>query len=167
MMKMQTELWEKHKDKWPPMQPEHGKDFILWMIEEIGEVISIIKKKSIHDIMDDPAVHSHFVEESAMSSCITWTPCFAIRSPRKKSPKPIRKSMSAIWEEITRKNTKNSAKSFLFHILLPSASVPCPQHRLILPVLVCGKSSLLTTLLVKRANHLPDFRGQIDFYSFG
>lgn len=60
---MQTELWEKHKDKWPPMQPEHGKDFILWMIEEVGEVISIIKKKSIHDIMDDPAVHSHFVEE--------------------------------------------------------------------------------------------------------
>lgn len=63
MMKMQTELWEKHKDKWPPMQPEHGKDFILWMIEEVGEVISIIKKKSIHDIMDNPAVHSHFVEE--------------------------------------------------------------------------------------------------------
>lgn len=63
MMKMQTELWEKHKDKWPPMQPEYGKDFILWMIEEIGEVISIIKKKSIHDIMDNPAVHSHFVEE--------------------------------------------------------------------------------------------------------
>ena len=62
-MKMQTELWEKHKDKWPPMQPEYGKDFILWMIEEIGEVISIIKKKSIHDIMDNPAVHSHFVEE--------------------------------------------------------------------------------------------------------
>lgn len=60
---MQTELWEKHKDKWPPMQPEHGKDFILWMIEEVGEVISIIKKKSIHDIMGDPAVHSHFVEE--------------------------------------------------------------------------------------------------------
>ena len=63
VMKMQTELWEKHKDKWPPMQPEYGKDFILWMIEEVGEVISIIKKKSIHDIMDDPAVHSHFVEE--------------------------------------------------------------------------------------------------------
>ena len=63
MMKMQQELWQLHKDSWPPMEPERGRDFILWMMEEVGEVISVIKKKSSRDIMEDAAVRSHFVEE--------------------------------------------------------------------------------------------------------
>lgn len=63
MMQMQTALWEKHRDIWSPMEPEYGKNFILWMVEEVGEVIAIIKKKGSEDIMQDPAVRSHFVEE--------------------------------------------------------------------------------------------------------
>ena len=57
------DLWEKHKNEWAPMEPEKGKNFILYMIEEIGEVIAIIKKKGEDEIMNNPAVRDHFVEE--------------------------------------------------------------------------------------------------------
>lgn len=60
---MSTKLFEKNKTKWSPMEPEFGKDFILYMIEEIGEVISIIKKKGHHGIMNDDDVRELFIEE--------------------------------------------------------------------------------------------------------
>lgn len=63
MMRMQMELWELHKDAWSPMEPGYGRNFILWMMEEIGESIAIIKKKGDAAIMDDPAVRASFVEE--------------------------------------------------------------------------------------------------------
>lgn len=63
MLEMSYKLWEKHKDTWAPMEPECGKSFILYMIEEIGEVIAIIKKKRVDSIMNDPEVRDHFVEE--------------------------------------------------------------------------------------------------------
>jgi len=62
-MKMSYELWEKHKETWEPMRAEHGKTSILYMIEEVGEVISIIKKKGEQEIMENPEVRKHFVEE--------------------------------------------------------------------------------------------------------
>ena len=51
MMEMQKELWEIHKDKWSPMEAKYGRNFLLWMIEEMGEAISIIKKKGDNAIM--------------------------------------------------------------------------------------------------------------------
>lgn len=57
------ELFEPHKDKWPPMESEYGKDFILYMVEELGEVISIVKKKGGAAIVDDPSVREAFLEE--------------------------------------------------------------------------------------------------------
>ncbi|WP_425448845.1 MazG nucleotide pyrophosphohydrolase domain-containing protein [Dethiothermospora halolimnae] len=63
MLKMSKSLWENNKEKWAPMEPNHGKTFILYMIEEIGEVISIVKKKGEDQIMNDPKVREHFVEE--------------------------------------------------------------------------------------------------------
>jgi len=56
-------LHKKYEETWEPMTPEHARDSILYMIEEVGEVISVIKKKSIEDIMEDQAVRSHLVEE--------------------------------------------------------------------------------------------------------
>ena len=44
MLEMQKALQERYKDKWKPINPERGKDQLLWMIGEIGEVIDIIKK---------------------------------------------------------------------------------------------------------------------------
>ena len=63
MMKMQQTLWEKHRDKWSPMEPEFAKNFVLYMVEEIGECIAIIKKKGERAIADEPEVRAHFVEE--------------------------------------------------------------------------------------------------------
>lgn len=63
VLEMSKELWEKHKDSWAPMEPEHGRSFILYMIEEIGEVIAIIKKKGENTIMNDAEIREHFVEE--------------------------------------------------------------------------------------------------------
>ena len=63
MMAMQRELWEIHKDSWSPMEPQYARDFLLFMIEEIGECIAIIKKKGDAAIAEDPQVRQHFVEE--------------------------------------------------------------------------------------------------------
>lgn len=63
MLKMSQDLWEKNKNNWSPMEPEYGRTFILYMIEEIGEVISIIKKKGENQIMENPEVRERFIEE--------------------------------------------------------------------------------------------------------
>ena len=62
-LEMSKELWEENKEKWSPMTPEYGRDSILYMIEEIGEVISIVKKKGQDKIMNDPEIREHFIEE--------------------------------------------------------------------------------------------------------
>lgn len=63
IMALQYQLWEENKEKWSPMEPEFGKNFILYMIEEIGEVIAIIKKKGSNKIMNDPEIRAKFIEE--------------------------------------------------------------------------------------------------------
>lgn len=63
MQKMQQELYEAHKDKWGGNKPEHAKSHLLYMIEEMGECISIIKKKGIPAIMEDKEVRDRFLEE--------------------------------------------------------------------------------------------------------
>lgn len=65
MMQMQRELFELHKETWSPMEPEYGKDFILYMVEEIGEAIAVIKKKGSQAIMEEPAVRQVFLAEMA------------------------------------------------------------------------------------------------------
>lgn len=65
MMRMQQELFEPHKDQWSPMEPEYGKNFILYMVEEMGEVIAILKKKGSGAVLSDPEVRAAFLEEMA------------------------------------------------------------------------------------------------------
>lgn len=65
MRQMQQELFAPHADSWPPMEPEFGKDFILYMMEEIGEVIAILKKKGSSAVMEDSSVRAAFLEEMA------------------------------------------------------------------------------------------------------
>ncbi len=65
MMQMQKQLFEPHKDTWPPMKPEYGKDYILFMVEEIGEAIAVLKKKGSDAVMEDPAVRRAFLSEMA------------------------------------------------------------------------------------------------------
>ena len=65
MMALQTELFEPHKETWPPMEPEYGKEYILYMIEEIGEAIAILKKKGSGAVMDTPSIREAFLGEMA------------------------------------------------------------------------------------------------------
>ena len=65
MMEMQRALWTLHKDAWSPIEPAYGKDFILYMIEEIGECVAILKKKGDDAVVEDPAVRAHFLEEAS------------------------------------------------------------------------------------------------------
>ncbi len=65
MLKMQRELQEKYKDKWEPISPEIGKNQILWMIGEIGEVIDIIKKNGDAKAASDTELRKDLVEELA------------------------------------------------------------------------------------------------------
>ncbi|NMA96165.1 MAG: nucleotide pyrophosphohydrolase [Clostridiales bacterium] len=63
MLELSLGLWEQYKDSWTPREPEFGRDYILYMVEEIGEAIAIIKKKGEDDIMQNAHVREHFVEE--------------------------------------------------------------------------------------------------------
>jgi NTP pyrophosphatase (non-canonical NTP hydrolase) len=63
IMSMQKELHEKYKGKWSPLSVENGRSCLLWMIEEMGEAISIIKKRGENAIMNDETVRAAFVEE--------------------------------------------------------------------------------------------------------
>ena len=47
LKEMQLKLFEINKEKWNDMEPNAAKNHILYMVEEIGECISIIKKKKI------------------------------------------------------------------------------------------------------------------------
>lgn len=63
IMQMQKDLWEQHKDKWSPLTKEYARNSMLWLVEEFGEAIAIVKKKGEDMIMDDPETRAHFIEE--------------------------------------------------------------------------------------------------------
>ena len=65
MLEMQKALQEKYEDKWMPIGPARGKDQLLWMIGEIGEVIDIIKKHGSEAASQDQVLREHLVEELA------------------------------------------------------------------------------------------------------
>ena len=65
MLEMQKALQEKYRDKWRPICPDRGKDQLLWMIGETGEVIDIIKKHGCENASQDPELREHLVEEMA------------------------------------------------------------------------------------------------------
>ena len=65
MLEMQKTLQEQYKDKWSPICPERGKDQLLWMIGEIGEVIDIIKKHGCEKASGEAELREHLIEELA------------------------------------------------------------------------------------------------------
>ena len=44
-------------------QPQRARLQLLWLVEELGEVVSIVKKRKVEGIMEDPAVRARFLEE--------------------------------------------------------------------------------------------------------
>lgn len=63
LIAMQNKLQDRMKGKWLPIIPENGHFSLLWMYEELGEVVSIIKKRGSQAIVENEAVRSAFVEE--------------------------------------------------------------------------------------------------------
>ena len=46
ILEMQRALQERYKHKWEPICPENGKNKMLWMIGEIGEVAEVLNKRA-------------------------------------------------------------------------------------------------------------------------
>ena len=65
MQEMQKRLQDKYQDKWEPISPETGKNKLLWMIGEVGEVIDIIKKHGGAKASSDAELRKNLVEEMA------------------------------------------------------------------------------------------------------
>ena len=63
MQIIQRELQEKYKDIWEPVNPQTGKNKLLWLMIELGEAADIIKKSGSHKIVEDADVRNHFIEE--------------------------------------------------------------------------------------------------------
>ena len=62
---MQKKLQEKYQGKWEPIEIETGKNKMLWMIAEMGEVIDIVKKNGAQKTITEPALRNDLVEELA------------------------------------------------------------------------------------------------------
>ena len=65
MLDMQRALQERYKDKWEGISPEVGKNKLLWMIGEVGEVIDIVKKHGPEASDADSPEREHLIEELA------------------------------------------------------------------------------------------------------
>ena len=65
MQEMQKALQERYAGWWENIDPEHGKNKMLWMLAEIGEAIQVVKKHSEEEIMMEGTVRHDLVEELA------------------------------------------------------------------------------------------------------
>lgn len=65
MLAMQKTLQDNYKDIWTQIGPETGKNQLLWMIGEVGEVIDIVKKNGGTKACSDSKLRKDLVEELA------------------------------------------------------------------------------------------------------
>lgn len=65
MQEMQKNLQEQYAGWWEPVDMEHGRNKMLWMLAELGEAIQVIKRHPASEIMDTGATRRDFVEELA------------------------------------------------------------------------------------------------------
>lgn len=67
MQRMQQKLHRKYHEKfgegWKELSPDTGRDKLLWMFVEAGEVADIMKKQGNGKIMENSEVRNHFTEE--------------------------------------------------------------------------------------------------------
>ena len=65
MLDMQRALQAQYAGRWEPICSDTGKNKLLWMIGEIGEVIDIVKQSGGEQAAVDAQIRSHLVEELA------------------------------------------------------------------------------------------------------
>ena len=64
MQAMQRSLQEKYIEKWGGLSEKEGRNQLLWMMIEAGEMADIIKKQGDEAILHDAQARTHFVEET-------------------------------------------------------------------------------------------------------
>ena len=83
--------------------PEGGPFSLLWSMDELGEAISIIKKKGSYGIMENPAVREHFIEEIAdhLMYVIDMMECYSITAEEFETAyvKKFERNMGRSWSE--------------------------------------------------------------------
>ena len=65
MREMQETLQTRYAGWWEPVDPEHGKNKMLWMLAELGEAIQVVKRHPTEEIAQPGSVRHDFVEELA------------------------------------------------------------------------------------------------------
>lgn len=65
MRELQRTLQDRYAGWWEPIDPEHGKNKMLWMLAELGEAIQIVKRHPESEIMLNEDVRRDLVEEMA------------------------------------------------------------------------------------------------------
>lgn len=65
ILEMQEKLQDRYKAIWEPVNAETGRNKLLWMVGEIGEVVDIVKKHGGERAAADPALRRALVEELA------------------------------------------------------------------------------------------------------
>ncbi|MBE5809591.1 MAG: nucleotide pyrophosphohydrolase [Clostridiales bacterium] len=65
MREMQQVLQARYAGWWEPVDPEHGKNKMLWMLAELGEAIQVVKRHPADEIAKPGEVRQEFVEELA------------------------------------------------------------------------------------------------------
>lgn len=65
MQEMQKQLQDKYKNIWEQIGVDTGKNKLLWMIGEVGEVIDIVKKNGGEKVSSDEVLRKQLIEEMA------------------------------------------------------------------------------------------------------
>ena len=65
MLEMQKTLQARYAGWWEPIDPEHGRNKMLWMLAELGEAIQVVKRHPASEIMQAGSIRHDFVEEMA------------------------------------------------------------------------------------------------------
>jgi len=65
MQQMQRVLQARYAGWWEPVDPEHGRNKILWLLAELGEAIQVVKRRPTSELMVDGKTRHDFVEELA------------------------------------------------------------------------------------------------------
>lgn len=69
LIQMQRELQALHPE-WGGTPPERAQDQLLWAVGEMGEVIDVFKKRGLEEILTQPDIRRHLIEE--MSDVIMY-----------------------------------------------------------------------------------------------
>lgn len=102
LIEMQNALQNRMKGKWLPITPENGHFSLLWMFEEMGEIVAIIKKRGGDSIINDEMVRTAFVEElsDALMYFVDMMTCYGV-------------SAGELSEAYAAKHEKNMRRDFV------------------------------------------------------